>query len=68
MGNFVIAPLVRGLKHTCPGCGALFYDLQKNPVVCPKCNHICAQPTKTNTGNSTGAPLKSRYKKIQWKT
>lgn len=26
-----------GVKRTCPGCGAKFYDLGKNPASCPKC-------------------------------
>jgi uncharacterized protein (TIGR02300 family) len=27
-----------GTKRTCPSCGARFYDLQKTPIVCPKCD------------------------------
>ena len=27
-----------GTKRTCPSCAARFYDLMKNPIVCPKCN------------------------------
>ena len=26
-----------GAKRTCPSCAARFYDLMKNPIVCPKC-------------------------------
>ena len=26
-----------GNKHICPSCGARYYDLQREPVVCPKC-------------------------------
>ena len=26
-----------GQKRTCPKCDAKFYDLNKNPIVCPKC-------------------------------
>ncbi|MBL0930371.1 MAG: TIGR02300 family protein [Alphaproteobacteria bacterium] len=26
-----------GLKRTCQSCGARFYDLQRSPTVCPKC-------------------------------
>lgn len=26
-----------GLKRTCVGCAAKFYDLGKNPALCPKC-------------------------------
>jgi len=28
-----------GAKRTCHGCAARFYDLNKNPIVCPKCGH-----------------------------
>ena len=27
-----------GLKRTCLGCGARFYDMQRDPIVCPSCN------------------------------
>jgi len=26
-----------GTKRTCPNCSARFYDLEKDPIVCPKC-------------------------------
>jgi uncharacterized protein (TIGR02300 family) len=26
-----------GIKRTCPSCAVRFYDLMKDPVVCPKC-------------------------------
>ncbi|MBI1273573.1 MAG: TIGR02300 family protein [Alphaproteobacteria bacterium] len=26
-----------GVKRMCPGCGARFYDMRKNPPVCPSC-------------------------------
>ncbi|MBP3616101.1 MAG: TIGR02300 family protein [Alphaproteobacteria bacterium] len=26
-----------GKKHICPFCGAMFYDMKKEVVVCPKC-------------------------------
>lgn len=26
-----------GKKLTCPSCGARFYDLNKDPAICPKC-------------------------------
>lgn len=26
-----------GVKRTCPNCETRFYDLQKEPVVCPEC-------------------------------
>ena len=38
-----------GVKHTCPECGAKFYDLGKHPPVCPKCKTVLegvAEPVK----------------------
>jgi uncharacterized protein (TIGR02300 family) len=26
-----------GLKRTCQSCGAKFYDMNRSPIVCPKC-------------------------------
>lgn len=26
-----------GQKRICQACGAPFYDLRKNPIICPKC-------------------------------
>ncbi len=28
-----------GAKRTCPSCSSRFYDLERNPAVCPKCGH-----------------------------
>ena len=34
-----------GKKLTCPRCGAKFYDLNKDPAICPKCEtKVEAQP------------------------
>ncbi|MFQ5565679.1 MAG: TIGR02300 family protein [Paracoccaceae bacterium] len=27
-----------GVKRTCLGCGARFYDLKRDPIICPKCD------------------------------
>ncbi|WP_108879925.1 TIGR02300 family protein [Anderseniella sp. Alg231-50] len=27
-----------GTKRTCPSCAARFYDLNKDPITCPKCD------------------------------
>jgi uncharacterized protein (TIGR02300 family) len=29
-----------GSKRLCTHCGAKFYDLNKDPIVCPKCQHV----------------------------
>ena len=34
-----------GTKRTCPSCGSRFYDLLKNPIVCPKCGVSFIAPT-----------------------
>ncbi|MEM1148034.1 MAG: TIGR02300 family protein, partial [Pseudomonadota bacterium] len=42
-----------GTKQVCPTCEAKFYDLNKRPAVCPKCQYSfdpddeSAQATKT---------------------
>lgn len=28
-----------GMKRDCPSCGARFYDLNREPAHCPKCDH-----------------------------
>lgn len=33
----MIAKAEWGTRRTCQGCAAPFYDLQKNPIVCPNC-------------------------------
>ena len=29
-----------GTKRLCGSCGAKFYDLSKDPIVCPKCSTV----------------------------
>ena len=29
-----------GTKRLCGNCGAKFYDLNKDPIVCPKCHTV----------------------------
>lgn len=28
-----------GVKRLCPNCSTRFYDLQRDPMVCPSCEH-----------------------------
>lgn len=28
-----------GVKRVCPNCSTRFYDLQRNPMTCPSCEH-----------------------------
>jgi uncharacterized protein (TIGR02300 family) len=34
----VVAKLEWGNKRICPTCGARYYDLLRDPVICPKCS------------------------------
>ncbi|MEM7226240.1 MAG: TIGR02300 family protein [Pseudomonadota bacterium] len=29
-----------GSKHSCQGCGAKYYDLNRTPITCPKCGTV----------------------------
>lgn len=42
-----MAELSWGVKRTCNGCGAKFYDLKKSPANCPKCGAIFELLTTT---------------------
>jgi uncharacterized protein (TIGR02300 family) len=33
-----------GVKLTCDSCGARFYDLNKQPAKCPKCQAVNSRP------------------------
>jgi uncharacterized protein (TIGR02300 family) len=39
-GILVVAKPELGMKRLCAGCGAKFYDLNKAPIVCPKCGTV----------------------------
>jgi len=47
-----------GMKRTCQGCGAHFYDLQKDPIICPKCATVYDPDavSRTRRGRSSAAP------------
>ena len=36
-----------GTKRLCAGCNAKFYDLNKNPIVCPMCQAVFELPKPT---------------------
>jgi uncharacterized protein (TIGR02300 family) len=41
----IVAKPELGTKRFCTNCGAKFYDLNKDPIVCPKCQTAMAAPT-----------------------
>lgn len=50
-----------GTKRTCPNCSARFYDLEKDPIVCPKCAYAFVAeallPSKAEQAVAAPAPV-----------
>ena len=44
-----------GVKRTCNSCGAKFYDLRRDPIICPKCD-ATVNPVVTARSQRTKAP------------
>ena len=50
-----------GTKRLCGNCGAKFYDLNKDPIVCPKCHtvmEVAAVSTRARPDPAAGRRLK----------
>jgi uncharacterized protein (TIGR02300 family) len=41
-----------GTKRLCGSCGAKFYDLNKTPIVCPKCETVFVPVVATTRGRA----------------
>ena len=52
-----------GAKRTCHGCAARFYDLNKNPIVCPKCGHQHDADDFVKARRARSGPLPAEAKK-----
>jgi uncharacterized protein (TIGR02300 family) len=48
-----------GTKRLCAGCGAKFYDLNKDPIHCPKCGVVyeVAVPARAARAEPVAAPV-----------
>jgi uncharacterized protein (TIGR02300 family) len=46
-----------GTKRLCANCGAKFYDLSKDPIVCPKCATVFVPPVASRTRPEPVAPV-----------
>ena len=54
-----------GTKRHCAGCGAKFYDLNRDPIVCPKCGTVFElQIPKTQPEPAT-APAKKAVEETE---
>jgi uncharacterized protein (TIGR02300 family) len=45
-----------GTKRLCSGCGAKFYDLNRTPIVCPKCETVFV-PVVATRGRAEAAKV-----------
>lgn len=45
-----------GIKRLCANCGAKFYDLNKDPIHCPKCNTVYVVAPVVSRGRPEPAP------------
>ena len=57
-----LAKSALGTKRICTGCAAKFYDLGKDPIVCPTCDtvYVIAPPAPVRGGRH-GATPRSMY-------
>jgi uncharacterized protein (TIGR02300 family) len=46
-----------GTKRMCANCGAKFYDLNKDPIVCPKCETVFVPPVAARGRPEPVAPV-----------
>ena len=60
MGECVVTKPNWGLKRTCQSCGARFYDLSKDPIVCPKCSTEFDPEAVWKTKRAKAAPAAPR--------
>jgi uncharacterized protein (TIGR02300 family) len=44
----------RGAKRICQDCSAKYYDLQRTPIICPKCHAEFVEPPKARRASSAG--------------
>jgi uncharacterized protein (TIGR02300 family) len=55
-----------GTKRTCPSCAARFYDLLKNPIVCPKCGaNFIAPPILPSKGDMPAMPPAPKPREVE---
>jgi len=57
-----------GTKRTCQSCGAKFYDLGKEPVVCPSCGTVFdLKATKASSGTAASKAKPKPEKEVKKK-
>ena len=56
-----------GVKRTCRDCGARFYDLRRNPIICPKCETV-HEPEPAPKPRARRVPAAEKAREIPKKT
>lgn len=51
-----------GTKRLCQSCGARFYDLSRDPIVCPKCGAVYVPEAETR-GKKRPSPAAEKKKR-----
>lgn len=54
-----------GTKRLCPHCGAKFYDLDKDPIVCPKCDSVVEVMMPTGRGRPDTAAREKETQEVE---
>ena len=55
-GFRIVAKPELGIKRLCANCGAKFYDLNKDPIACPKCQTVFVPPVTARARPEPVAP------------
>src|SRR5262245_5203993 len=56
-GFRIVAKPELGIKRLCANCGAKFYDLNKDPIACPKCATVFVPPVTARARPEQVAPV-----------
>ncbi|UEM19695.1 TIGR02300 family protein [Skermanella mucosa] len=57
-----------GTKRICPNCGARYYDLRKDPPVCPSCGTTFDPEALLKSRRARPAPVEEVVKKVPAET
>ena len=64
IGGLAVAKPEWGLKRVCQSCSAKFYDMQSNPIACPKCGASFDPDALLKSRRQRPAPVKAAPKAV----
>lgn len=62
IGGLAVAKPEWGLKRVCQSCSAKFYDMQRNPIACPKCGATFDPDALLKSRRPKPTPVKAAVK------